>query len=246
MSKQNLLDKAYEKIICAIDTNNFEEALDLISKLNDNVIIKLGLESFCAFGIEGLIKIKNLDKNRKIFLDLKFNDIPNTVYGAVYSTIMNIEPYMITVHASGGESMLKAAVDAAKKAAFEKNKIKPLILAVTLLTSLDKVDLNKFGWTKSTDTQVGNFAEIAINAGCDGIVCSALELSYLKYNLSQDIIKVTPGIRLKYNQINDQKRIMTPEDALKNGASYIVVGRPIIESKNPNEVIKMIAKSMII
>jgi len=217
---------ATNPIICAIDSHDFDESISLISEIHNHVhAIKLGLEFFMAFGINGVKSIISQFPKIKIFLDLKFHDIPNTVCGALKS-LVNIENiFLTTIHASGGEEMIKEAVKIAK----DSQNLK--IICVTKLTSLElKVE------------EISNLAKISLINGAHGIVCPANAIHKIKQDLSQDFpnfIIVTPGIRIENNNINndDQKSVSTPKNAMKNGATYLVIGRPITQSANKIETI---------
>ncbi len=229
-----------KKIIIALDTNNLEKAINLVSIINSNIVVKIGMEFFYAFGYSGIEKIKKIRKNIKIFLDLKLHDIPNTVSKAVIPLIDNVNPYMLTLHATGGEQMLKKVV----KAISEKpKKERPLLLGVTVLTSLDSESLKKLGWKSDVKKNVINYALICKQAGLDGVVCSAHEIESVRKVCGKKFLIITPGIRLEKNVKNDQARVLTPLAAFNKGTDYIVIGRPVMNSKNPNEEIINILKT---
>ena len=233
MIKQN-------KIIVALDTSNLEKAIEVASEINQDVIFKLGMEFFYSFGYEGIKKIKNIRENVKIFLDLKLHDIPNTVCKAIIPLIENAKPYMLTLHATGGEKMLKEVVKVVKKL---PKKNRPLLLGVTVLTSLDSKSLIKLGWKASVKNNVKNYALICKSTGLDGVVCSAHEIEHVRRVCGKKFLIVTPGIRLEKNNNNDQARVLTPKAALINGTDFIVIGRPIMNSKRPKEEILNILNS---
>ncbi len=218
----------YNPILCALDTKDLSHAISLAKALKDRVGgLKLGLEFFSAQGIEGIKRIA--DSGVPIFLDLKFHDIPNTVHGAV-SAIMNVDIAMLTVHIAGGSEMLLAArkaVDAGGKA----GKIK--LIGVTVLTSLDQGNLEEIGISCGVEAQVLRLAGLAKNTRLDGVVCSPLEIAAVRKKVGKGFLLVVPGIRPASSEIGDQKRIMTPKQAIEQGADYLVVGRPITESKDP-------------
>ena len=228
-----------EKIIVAIDTIDTSEALRLVKTIPDAGALKLGLEYFCFNGPEG---IKLISKTgAKIFLDLKFHDIPNTVSGAI-KAILHLQPYMLTVHLSGGYDMLMKANDIVSEYCL-KNAIKrPKILGVSVLTSLDDNDFSSLGIKGRVEDQVIRLAKLAEAADLDGLVSSAKELKIIRKELGSKIILVTPGIRLMDGQVNDQKRIVTPSQAINDGANFLVIGRPITASKNPGASLDHISK----
>ena len=228
-----------EKIIVAIDTIDTGEALRLVKTIPDAGALKLGLEYFCFNGPEGIKLISQT--GAKIFLDLKFHDIPNTVAGAI-KAILHLQPYMLTVHLSGGYDMLMKANDIVSEYCL-KNAIKrPKILGVSVLTSLDDNDFSSLGIKGRVEDQVIRLAKLAEAADLDGLVSSARELKIIRKALGSKLILVTPGIRLMDGQVNDQKRIVTPSQAINDGANFLVIGRPITASKDPGASLEHIAK----
>ena len=215
-------------IIVALDIDGIDEANKVLDNLAGMPItVKVGMKLYTAYGpklIESIQK-RGLD----IFLDLKYHDIPNTVREATKEAA-RLGVNMLTIHASGGKNMIEAAKDGVS---IVKNP--PSILAVTVLTSMDKEDLNSVGVTKDLGSQVLDLAQLAVNSGADGIVCSPQEVKLLKTNIKQNFFAVTPGIRPAWSVANDQKRITTPMDAIKNGSDYLVIGRPIYKAENPKE-----------
>jgi orotidine-5'-phosphate decarboxylase len=220
-------------IICAIDVHNFDEAIFLINEIyNDVFAIKLGLEFFMAFGLDGIKKIIFKFPNIKIFLDLKFHDIPNTVVGALKSLVAIKNIIFTTIHASGGSEMIKKAVEISR----ENESLK--ILSVTKLTSLV---LNVGEIIKLTS--------IALESGSHGIVCPASSIKFLNNEFREkypNFLIVSPGIRFEENIVSndDQKAISTPCEAMKNGANYLVIGRPITQSSNKKIIINKILHSI--
>jgi len=205
-----------DKLIVALDVGTAKEARGLVKKLHPPVnIFKVGLQIFTACG-PGLVK-DITETGAKVFLDLKLHDIPNTVAGAAAS-IAKLGVSMFTIHASGGLEMMQAAVKGAEEAAAELKVEKPLILAVTVLTSM------------KDSSKVGELVELAKKAGCDGVICSPLEAAVVRKECGEDFVIVTPGIRLSGAGKGDQKRIATPSAAVMAGANYIVVGRPITKA----------------
>ncbi|NDG21012.1 MAG: orotidine-5'-phosphate decarboxylase, partial [Proteobacteria bacterium] len=225
-----------QPIFVAVDTNNHKRASEIINATKNYIYgAKFGLEFFCSKGgREAVKKFKN--KNVKIFLDLKLKDIPNTVYKAVKS-LRDISPDYLTIHASGGLEMMKAA----KKAQSETNK-KMKILAVTILTSLTNKDLKQMGSKTPIQTQVQKLAQIARLAKIHGIVCSAHEIKRVK-KVSKNFEIIVPGIRIS-NKVQDQKRVMSPKQALKLGATHLVIGRDITKG-NPKTNIKKVLNALI-
>ena len=228
-----------EKIIVAIDTIDTGEAIRLVKTIPDAGALKLGLEYFCFNGPEGIKLISQT--GAKIFLDLKFHDIPNTVAGAI-KAILHLQPYMLTVHLSGGYDMLMKANDIVSEYCL-KNAIKrPKILGVSVLTSLDDNDFSSLGIKGRVEDQVIRLAKLAEAADLDGLVSSARELKIIRKELGSKLILVTPGIRLMDGQVNDQKRIVTPSQAINDGANFLVIGRPITASKDPGASLDHISK----
>lgn len=225
-----------QPIFVAVDTHNHKRASEIINATKNYIYgAKFGLEFFCSKGgREAVKKFKN--KNVKIFLDLKLKDIPNTVYKAIKS-LKDISPDYLTIHASGGLEMMKAA----KKAQSETNK-KMKILAVTILTSLTNKDLKQMGSNTPIQMQVQKLAQTARLAKIHGIVCSAHEIKRVK-NVSKNFEIVVPGIRIS-NKVQDQKRVMSPKQALKLGATHIVIGRDITKG-NPKTNIKKVLNALI-
>ena len=219
-----------KKIIVAIDTIDIEEALSISSMIKNVGAFKLGLEFFCANGPQGINKISNTGAN--IFLDLKFHDIPNTVVGALKASL-KLHPYMLTVHLSGGFNMLKSSIEIVEDYCSIMNIPIPLILGVSVLTSIDQSDFFSLGISGKVEDQVKRLADLAINAGLGGMVCSAKELKVIRGHVGKNLKLITPGIRPLGGEANDQKRIVTPRQAIQDGADYLVIGRPITEAKEP-------------
>jgi orotidine-5'-phosphate decarboxylase len=224
-------------IFCAIDVADLDQALALAKKVSPHVGgLKLGLEFFTANGPQGVREMKKL--GLPIFLDLKLHDIPNTVAGAVRAAA-KLEVQYLTLHVSGGRAMIIAAIKAARDT---HTALK--LLGVTVLTSLDDADLEEIGQRGPTLEQVERLAELALDAELDGLVCSAAELEPLRQELGPDFPLVVPGIRPADAGASDQKRTMTPKEAMKAGATFIVVGRPITQNADPHEAAKLIAGSL--
>ncbi|MBI3419701.1 MAG: orotidine-5'-phosphate decarboxylase [Proteobacteria bacterium] len=215
------------RIFCAIDTAALPEALKLADHLKTHVAgLKLGLEFYSANGPEGVKAIQK--KGLPLFLDLKLHDIPNTVANAIVA-LLPLAPQFITIHASGGPAMMKAATEAARKGGDKR----PKLLAVTILTSLDAQDLKVIGHSGGPEEQVSRLALLARECGMDGVVCAPPEIAILRRELGPDFVLMVPGIRPQSAAANDQKRVMTPREAMTAGATYLVVGRPITQKLDP-------------
>lgn len=218
--------KDANRIILALDFAEDSKALALLKQLNpEQCRVKVGKELFTRFG-PGLVReIRNMGFD--IFLDLKFHDIPNTVNKAV-EAVCDLDVWMLTLHAAGGTEMMLAA-----RAAVDASERKPLLVAVTVLTSLSGEDLAAQGIQRTIPEQVQRLASLAQGAGMNGVVCSAEEAGELRKLLSEEFLLVTPGIRPSGDPAQDQKRVVTPADALRAGSSYLVIGRPITQSRDP-------------
>ena len=222
-----------DRLIIALDVSRASEAQKIVTEIGEAAsTYKVGKQLFTA---EGPQVVRDLvASGRKVFLDLKFHDIPNTVAGAVKSAAaLNVS--MLTVHASGGSKMLRAAAEAAAQ-----SSCKPLILAVTVLTSMSDEDLQELGLPVGVADQVLRLAGIARNAGIGGIVASAREAKALRRDLGAGFAIVTPGVRPAGTEVGDQARVVTPAEAIRAGASHIVVGRPITADPNPAQAAKRI------
>jgi orotidine-5'-phosphate decarboxylase len=223
-------------VLAAIDTADLEAAAAQAGRLGPSVAgIKLGLEFYMAHGAPGYRRIAGIlsaSGPAPIFLDLKFHDIPNTVAGAVRS-VAPLEPLILNVHASGGKTMMRAARDAAAESADKFNLRRMKLIGVTVLTSLDDVDLRRVGQSVPARDQVLRLAELAKESDLDGVVCSPQEIAPLRERLGNDFLLVTPGIRPEWAATGDQKRIMTPAEAVRAGADYLVIGRPITADQDP-------------
>jgi orotidine-5'-phosphate decarboxylase len=226
-----------ERLIVALDVANQEKARALVAQLGESVsFYKVGKELFTAVGPS---LVRDLTASgKKVFLDLKFHDIPNTVAGAVHSAA-SLGVSLLTVHASGGSKMLEAAAQAAAQ-----STAKPTVLAVTVLTSLATADLEQVGVTGTVEAQVLRLAGLAINAGCGGLVASAQEATRLRQALGRGFTLVTPGIRPAGAVAADQARVVTPEDAIRAGADFLVVGRPITGADDPRHAAQAIIEQI--
>lgn len=226
----------FPKIFCALDTNNMQDAIKIIAATNGLCGIKIGLEFFNAHGVKGVKDLMKETPDTPLFLDLKYHDIPNTVAGAIRAVTYRLKPAYLNVHASGGFEMMKAA----KNACPAETKL----LAVTVLTSIDENALEAVGQSDNIQDQVVRLAKLAKEAGLDGVVCSSHDIEMVHEVCGDDFITMVPGIRPEGCETQDQKRIMTPKQAIAKGASHIVIGRPITQSKNPAETLRDILKSI--
>jgi len=221
-----------QKIIIALDVKTGQDALALVDKLDDAEVFKVGLELFTAEGPSLFDELKA--RQKRLFLDLKFHDIPNTVAGAVASgTRHGIQ--MMTLHAAGGREMMERAKEAVETEAQNTGLSRPLLLGVTILTSLKESQLAEIGMEASTEAQVLRLARLAKDAGMDGVVCSPWEIEIIKEECGKDFLVVSPGIRPAWAAAQDQKRIMTPSQAVHKGADFIVIGRPVTQASSPSE-----------
>jgi orotidine-5'-phosphate decarboxylase len=227
-----------KKVLIALDYDDQETALAFVKQLSpDTCRLKVGKEMFTYFGPEFVKELIELGFD--VFLDLKFHDIPNTVAKAV-TAAAKMGVWMVNVHASGGFEMMTKA-----KVALEPFGDKaPILIAVTVLTSMDESELKRLGINKSPQEQVIYLAKLAKEAGLDGVVCSAQEASVLKAELGEHFKLITPGIRPEGSDAGDQKRIMTPKQAIKAGSDYLVVGRPITKASNPVKVLQDVNESI--
>lgn len=230
--------QAAARLLCAVDTTDLTGAKALAQRLDGHVGgLKLGLEFFCAHGPSGVQAV--VGAKHGLFLDLKLHDIPNTVAGGLHGAAQ-IKPFLTTIHASGGAAMMRAAMDAVTPL----GKDRPKVVAVTMLTSMDDADLQSVGIQTPVGDQVLRLAELAQNSGVDGVVCSAHEAKRLRKQCGDDFLLVVPGVRPSWASTDDQKRIMTPGEAIAAGASYLVVGRPITRADDPADAADRIVEDM--
>ncbi len=221
-------------IFCAIDTNTLADAKKLVSGFAGLPLhLKLGLEFFIAEGPQGVSAIRDMaGDDVKIFLDLKLHDIPNTVASAVRA-VMKLRVDFLTIHTSGGRDMMRAAVLAAADEQAKTGHPAPCLLGVTVLTHMDAKDLAALGVDASPSDQVVRLGKLAAEAGLGGAICAPQEITLLRQAITTPFQLVVPGIRPASHVQDDQKRIMTPMDAAKAGADYLVIGRPITQAKDP-------------
>lgn len=232
---------AREKLIVALDTSVEERLKYLVENLDENVLYyKVGLEQYLASRGKVLDYLRN--KNKKVFLDLKFHDIPNTM-ASVARVAVSEGVWMFNIHVTGIDGM-KMVVDAAGNEAEKQGIEKPLIIGVTVLTSLDADDLRQLCIEYTPAETVLKKAKLAGNAGLNGVVSSAREAKIIKENCGNSFITVCPGVRPDWASKGDQKRIMTPENALQEGADYLVIGRPITKAEEPEKAVIKILDEM--
>ena len=231
------------RLIVALDTDDGEDIDWLSGTLMDIVPwVKISFQAFSTLGTEAFPWLS--ERGHQIFLDLKFHDIPNTVARDV-GTMTKHGAHMINMHASGGFEMMQAARKSAENVAAANDVPLPILLGVTVLTSIDETGFQRsFGSERGLTKQVVYLAQLAQEAGLSGVVASPLEIEPIRRACGDDFVIVTPGIRPKWAETGDQRRITTPAEAIRRGADYIVVGRPIIEAEDPEEAVQMILEEM--
>lgn len=234
---------AKERLIVALDVNTMDEAESLVERVQDQVgIFKVGMQLFNSEGPKIIKKIHNLGGS--IFLDLKLHDIPNTV-GQAAAVLTRLNVLMFNVHTAGGSEMMKKAVEFTVKESGDSAISLPLIIGVTVLTSINQSILeNEIGINRSIEEQVVRWALLAKESGLNGVVASPKEIQAIRQACGQDFVIITPGVRPEWAATNDQKRVMTPREAVQAGASYLVVGRPITGAADPVEAAKRIVEEM--
>ena len=220
------------KVILALDTTSLEDAINITKKVKDKIFtVKLGLEFFNANGKAGIKEFNEVGISN-LMLDLKLNDIPQTVYKAI-KALDDIKFGFITIHGQGGKEMIKKAKEAA-----DEIKSKPKVMMVTILTALNDEDLKKMGSNTSVIEQVKNLAKLAKETGV-GVVCSGEEAKTVRKIIGQDLLIFTPGIRMKNDSKDDHQRICTPSESIKNGADKIIMGRSLIKGNVEENLIKV-------
>ncbi len=226
-------------LFCAIDMKDTDQAVALIKEIKEHIDgIKIGMEAFYAMGANGYLRLHDL--GLPIFLDLKLHDIPNTVSSAIKS-LLPLNPSIINIHTTGGSAMMKAAVEAISDIGINK----PKLIGVTILTSMNEQSFSEQGISLKVEQQVINLSTLAKECGLDGVVCSPLEAKNVKIKCGQDFLTIVPGIRPNNSIEDDQKRVLTPKEAIRNGADILVVGRPITQADDPNQAARLIKESMI-
>lgn len=233
---------ADNRLIVALDVSTMDAMKAIVSSLGDAVsFYKVGMELFYAEGEQTIRYLHDLGKN--IFLDLKLHDIPNTVAHGIHS-LTRLGANIITVHGQGGPVMMQKASEAATAAAKEFGVQRPLLLAITVLTSFDDDSWSAIGGSLPIRNRVVSLAKLAKASGMDGVVASPLEAAAIREACGPDFVIVTPGVRPSFAATNDQKRVATPKEALQNGASRLVIGRPITQANNPQDTIRRIQEEM--
>jgi orotidine-5'-phosphate decarboxylase len=234
---------AKERLIVALDVDSVEEALSLVSRLQDHVgVFKVGMQLFNSEGPDVVRRIQNA--GGRVFLDLKLHDIPNTV-GQASAVLTRQRVFMFNVHTAGGSEMMKKAVDMTRQEAVDSGIPLPLVIGVTVLTSINQDILeNEMGVARSVEEQVVRWAQLAKASGLNGVVASPKEIRAIRAACGNDFLIITPGVRPAWAAVNDQKRVMTPKEAVEAGASYLVVGRPITGAADPVEAAKRIVEEM--
>jgi orotidine-5'-phosphate decarboxylase len=235
---------AREKIILALDVSDREYALNIVDRFADQVdVYKVGLELFISCGPGVVEEIKN--RGKRVFLDLKFHDIANTVIKASLAAT-RLGVYMFNLHASGGTEMMRRAKDAVVDLCLKENIQRPKMLGVTVLTGLSQeVIKGELGVQHSLRTHVKQLSKLAVSAGLDGVVASGHEVATLRSHFGKDFLIVTPGIRTSWSPPDDQKRTMTPRQAIREGADYIVLGRAVLNQPDPYKALELITAEIL-
>lgn len=240
---ETTIKHAYQpKLFIALDTPNIDDALYIVNQLEHLPVgLKIGLEFLHANGHEGIGKI--IETGHPVFFDCKLHDIPKTVAGGIRS-LAGMGPYMMNVHTSGGVAMMQAAKEAAIATARQFRVPTPLMIGVTVLTSLDNDDVSALGQGFSVEDQAVRLAKLAKEAGLDGVVCSGTDITNIKKECGQDFKLIVPGIRPAGGKNGDQKRVMTPAKALATGADYLVMGRPVTQAEDPASVVESVLRNL--
>ena len=235
---------ARERLILALDVNDPVHALNIVDRFSEWVTtFKVGLELFTTRGPDIVKKIH--DRCKKVFLDLKFHDIPNTVVKASI-VVTRLGVFMFNLHASGGFEMMRLTSETVVETCLKENLPRPKIIAVTVLTSISQDEFKKdMGYQHGIRTHVKHLSAMAHRAGLDGVVASGHEVSAIRNSIGSGFIIVTPGIRPSWSPPDDQKRTMTPKEALRNGADYLVVGRAVLSQTDPEKAIELILLEML-
>ena len=233
-----------DRLILALDVHEHNYALEIVAKFSDYInIYKVGLELFSSCGPQIVEDINR--KGKKVFLDLKFHDIPNTVSKAAVA-LTRLGVHMFNVHASGGLEMMKKCKDSVVEVCLKENMERPKILGVTVLTSLSKEILrDELGIQYGLRTHVRHLSALALKAGLDGVVASAREVEVIRNHCGKGFLIVTPGIRPSWTPPDDQKRTMTPKEAIREGADYLVLGRAVMQQPDPLKAIELISLEML-
>lgn len=234
--------KSKDRIVAALDVDNRERALSLVDELKDFVgMFKIGNQLFTSCGPELVKEI--IRKGARVFLDLKYHDIPNTTANAV-AAAMRLGVSICNVHALGGLEMMQRVRDVCDKISMSEGAPRPIVLGVTVLTSHDQASLTDLAILEPLDSLVVRLAKLTAQAGLDGVVASAHEIGLIREAVKTPFVILTPGLRPEWAQGNDQKRVLTPREALQAGADYLVIGRPILEHDSPAEAARMILREL--
>lgn len=231
--------EAKERIIVALDVPTADEARKIINELRDEVgAFKIGLQLFTAAGASFVREV--VDSGIKVFLDVKFHDIPNTVAKASVE-VARLGVWLFNIHALGGSEMMRRTVEVVGEVCEKENLEKPKIIGVTVLTSSNQETLREIGVEKEFESQVLNLAQLTAKCGLDGVVASALEIELIRQNVEEkDFLIITPGIRPSFATNDDQKRVMTPKEAVEKGADFLVIGRPITKADDKKAAVRKI------
>ena len=241
-TRGELTKREYRPLIPALDVPTLDDALGVLKRVGPYVdVVKLGLQLFLAEGPQVVTRIK--EEGFEVFLDLKLNDIPNTVAKACQS-IAPLEPLMLTLHTMGGQEMLRSAKQALRSCCDDKGYREPWTLGVTVLTSLDLLAMRKIGVGGSVEGEVIRLARLASASGMQGLVVSPHEIAPVIKSVGTEMVIVTPGVRLLTEGVSDQKRVDTPKRAFSAGADFIVMGRPLLEADDPGEVARAVLEKM--
>jgi orotidine-5'-phosphate decarboxylase len=232
-----------DKLILALDVDTVARALDLFAALHDTVgMFKIGMQLFTAAGPDIVRQI--VAKGGRVFLDLKYHDIPNTVAGAAVEAA-RLGVSIFNIHAAGGSEMMKRAIEATRETAQREGLPQPRVIAVTVLTSIDRETLKQIGINEEAQSVVKRMALLAEQSGLDGLVASPQEIKTVRESVSRpDFLIVTPGIRAVRHPSDDQRRVMTASEAIRAGADYLVVGRPILDANDPVAATRRIAEEI--
>ncbi len=237
------MSKTKDKIIVALDVETADEAREIIAEIGGEVgAFKIGLQLFTAAGASFVREV--VGKNIKLFLDVKFHDIPNTVAKASVE-VARLGVWMFNIHAVGGGEMMRRTVENVREVCARENLEQPKIIGVTVLTSADQETLREVGISREIDSQVLNLAKLTAKCGLDGVVASPLEVDAIRRNIEKkDFLIVTPGIRPSFATNDDQKRVMTPKEAVSQGADYLVIGRPVTGQKDKLSAVRKILEEI--
>ena len=231
---EDLKERTFDQmspLILALDTSDLDEDRRLADSVRAHVdVVKVGLQLFATSGVNAVEALKS--DGFEVFLDIKMMDIPNTVASACLA-LCELEPFMITLHTMGGQEMMRAAAQSVSAQCAESHTKRPLLIGVTVLTSLDILALTKIGIHESIDAQVVRLAKLARDSGLDGLVSSPLETLLVRREVGPGMVLITPGVRLAGTGVDDQKRVATPGDAMRDGADFLVVGRPLYRAADP-------------